>query len=115
MQRYGLIGVSAVMGLVVLVVCVLNGASAAVNLFGQSVTAPLGVFLFATFALGYFSSLSLWSIKMSKSRISDVKMVQWEKQDEKLEKEIRSDREKQLEAKIETLETALRAALQKKK
>ena len=114
MQRYGFIAFSTVIGLVVLVVCVLNSGAAALNLFGHSVTAPLGAYLLAFFAAGFLCSLSFWSIKLSKARISDAKKVEWEKQDEKLEREIRSDREKQLEAKIETLEIALRTALQKK-
>jgi len=39
----------------------------------------------------------------------------WDKQDVKLAAEIQSDRVKQLEAKIETLEAALQSALNKKK
>jgi hypothetical protein len=56
---------------------------------------------------------SIWKIR-SKELKSEAKLLQWQAQDAKLAVEIQSDKEKQLEAKIATLEAALNSALKKK-
>lgn len=70
---------------------------------------------FNTWAFGLGCGLLLsWRGKISTGGKSEQIQTQWQNQDAKLVAEIKSDREKQLEAKIATLETALKSALQKK-
>ncbi|HMO24330.1 MAG TPA: hypothetical protein PKC98_25485, partial [Candidatus Melainabacteria bacterium] len=85
------------------------------TLFGATSSAPLACFLSGTFILGLIPGLSFMLFRQKKKAISKEKEIEWDKQDQKLGKEIESDKVKQLEAKIETLETALKSALAKRK
>jgi hypothetical protein len=49
----------------------------------------------------------------NKERASSKALTKWEAEDQKLLTQVQTDREKQLEAKIATLETALQKALKK--
>ena len=84
-----------------------------ITLPGIHVDVSLALIAVKFYALGAVSAFSLWKIRSKKLK-GQATQLQWQAQDAKLQAEIRSDREKQLEAKIATLETALGAALKKK-
>jgi uncharacterized integral membrane protein len=113
-QRNVIIAVSCILLVATVVVAVQNGSSVPLSLFGAALSAPLGVLLAVFFVAGMIAPLALWSIRTTKEMVSDKTQLEWQKQDAKLITEIESDRVKQLEAKIETLETALKSALKKK-
>ena len=115
MQQYGPIVLSAIAFLLFGIIALQNSASANFTLFGATSSAPLACFLSGTFILGLIPGLSFMLFRQKKKAISKEKEIEWEKQDQKLAKEKESDRVKQLEAKIETLEIALKSALAKRK
>lgn len=107
---------------------VLAGLSVAFTVFFMATTAalsvsyaiasqlfqlPLPLIVLKFFALGVVTMFCIWKIR-SKELKSEAKQLQWQAQDAKLAVEIQSDKEKQLEAKIATLEAALTSALKKK-
>lgn len=94
---------------------ILNTVFVDVNILGWHIPAALGSVCFVTFMLGALCVFALRGTQKIKDTISEQKQVEWQKQDHKLAKEIQSDKEKQLEAKILTLEAALKSALEKKK
>lgn len=106
---------SIILTIFVLVFAFQNPEPAALHLFGAGFSLSLGISLTACYVLGALATFSLWSIKARKESVSRVTEEKWQKQDQKLEEEIKSDYVKQLEAKIETLDTALKAALARKK
>ena len=114
MQRNAIIAISCILLVLTLVVAVQNGAAVPLTLFGSALSVPLGALIAGFFMIGMIAPLSLWSIRASKEIVSDKTQIEWQKQDAKLLTEIESDRIKQLHAKIETLETALKSALKKK-
>jgi uncharacterized integral membrane protein len=79
----------------------------------QVLQLPLPLIVLKFFALGVVTMFCVWKIR-SKELKSEAKQLQWQAQDAKLAVEIQSDKEKQLEAKIATLEAALTSALKKK-
>jgi uncharacterized integral membrane protein len=79
----------------------------------QALQLPLPLIVLKFFALGVVTMFCVWKIR-SKELKSEAKQLQWQAQDAKLAVEIQSDKEKQLEAKIATLEAALTSALKKK-
>jgi uncharacterized integral membrane protein len=113
-QRNAIIATAGILLVATFGVAVQNGASVPLNLFGATASAPLGALIVAVFLAGMISPLALWSIRTSKEIVADKTQIEWQKQDAKLITEIESDRVKQLEAKIETLESALKSALKKK-
>jgi uncharacterized integral membrane protein len=90
-------------------------AATALNLMGSNVTITLGTILFGSFAVGFVSALCFNATSKLKDIKSEQNQLEWQKQDQKLAIEIQSDKEKQLEAKIQTLEIALKSALDKAK
>jgi uncharacterized integral membrane protein len=88
-----------------------NMQSQPINLFGSSQSLPEGLLAIIGLIAGIVSVL-IWPRKL-KPLITEAKQQEWQAQDVKLAAEIKSDREKQLESKIATLETALKAALKK--
>jgi uncharacterized integral membrane protein len=116
LKRYIPIVIAGLLFLLVVAISVMNTAAVAFNLPGAVVNVPLGVISFGAYAIGLAGVLaaSQGTIKI-KERISEQKQVEWQKQDEKLGKEVLTDKISQLEAKIQTLETALKSALDKKK
>src|SRR5215475_12403711 len=74
--------------------------------------ALLNELIFASIVLGA-AAASLIKNMTRKSGAEEKRLNAWQAQDAKLISEIKSDREKQLEAKIATLETALKASLKK--
>lgn len=85
------------------------------QLFGAKNSMPLACLISSSFLLGLAPGITFMAFRRKKQESSKVIEQKWDKDDEKLAKEIGSDKVKQLEAKIETLETALKAALAKKK
>ena len=73
---------------------------------------PLSFILCASLALGSAIGHSISLVKQVKTQ-EEKRKLEWQAQDAKLAAEVKSDREKQLEAKIATLETALQRALKK--
>lgn len=108
--------ISAVLLIVAAVLGFMNISTAvALNLFGATVSTTVGTLVLIGFALGLASAASFNATRAIKDAKSEQNQLTWQKQDEKLAKEIQSDKEKQLEAKIQTLETALKSALDKAK
>jgi hypothetical protein len=64
-------------------------------------------------SLGVVSGAALM-VANDKTALNQKKKLEWQTQDEKLMAAVTSDREKQLEAKISTLEAALKTALKKR-
>lgn len=106
---------SSIITLLIIVLAFTNQASVTLSLLGPSPALPLGAILFGAYLLGILAAASLWSIKARKAKTAEITEEKWKKQDEKLAVEIKDDHVKQLEAKIETLDTALKAALKKQK
>ena len=82
--------------------------------FGAPLNLPYGLTVLSAYACGLLTIGSLWNGIKQREKRSEQKMVGWEKEDRKLMAEIASDKEKQLEAKIQTLDVALKTALKKK-
>lgn len=114
MARYVFLSLSALLAIAVLIVSVQNGALCALTLFGSSLQVPLGAISGATFVLGALAASSLMKMQVKQVQV-DQKLLEWQSQDAKLAVEVESDRVKQLEAKIATLETALESALKRAK
>jgi len=83
-------------------------------LFGAQVQAPLTAAILGPLVVGTLAGYALELAKKPKIQ-SEKRQLEWAAQDAKLMAEVKSDREKQLEAKIATLETALKQALGKSK
>lgn len=113
-QRNAIIALSVILLLATFVVAAQNGAAVTVSLFGAALQAPLAVLIVAFFFAGMIAPMALWSVRTSKEATADKTQLEWQKQDTKLIAEIESDKIKQLQSKIETLEAALDKALKKK-
>lgn len=92
-----------------------NMEAVSFQLFGAKNSMPLACLLSSSFILGLIPGIGFMFFRKQKKVVAKAIEEKWDKDDEKLAKEIGSDKVKQLEAKIETLETALKAALAKKK
>lgn len=99
----------------VLVVAFTNTTPAQISLLGANMQLAPGFLALGTFALGAVSVLSFAMVRAGKQMASNQIEKNWEKQDAKLSNEIQSDKVKQLEAKIDTLEIALKSALSRNK
>lgn len=93
-----------------------NSGPQAINLqlFGTSLAASPGVILLVSYLAGALiggASIVPFVSRGQKENVEKLKV--WQEQDAKLALEVQSDREKQLEAKIATLESALKQALKK--
>ena len=106
---------SAVVFILVVVFSFQNPQNVSFQVFSLKTDLPQAAIMLATFFLGLAPALSFGLVRKQKQVVSNAKVEEWEKQDRKLTDEIESDKVKQLEAKIETLEIALKSALTKKK
>lgn len=86
-----------------------------ISILGSGIDLAPGYLALGTFALGVVSVLSFALVRQGKKIASDKIVGEWEKQDAKLQNEVQSDKVKLLEAKIDTLETALKSALSRNK
>jgi len=90
-----------------------NPATATLSLAGQSVGLSVGAVLSIGYLVGVVATLSLYLASARNTQAESKQLQQWQHQDAKLVAEVQTDREKQLEAKIATLEAALQRALKK--
>jgi uncharacterized integral membrane protein len=95
-----------------LVLSFANLQPVAVSYFAGSAPVPLFLVVVAALLAGAFSGLS-FGAALKGPQITSEKVLEWQTQDAKLAAEVKSDREKQLEAKVATLESALKQALKK--
>lgn len=107
--------VAGILGLLTVVISIMNPTTVAMNLLGAAVNVPLGVICFGAYLVGLSGVLASMGTLKIKEKVSEQKQLEWQKQDDKLGKEVLNDRIKQLDAKILTLEAALKSALDKKK
>jgi uncharacterized integral membrane protein len=110
--RYALSVVFMIVSLALLAVAITNGNPIQLSLFGSNTTCPEGMLLASGLIVGWLGGVSVSRI-FTKKVASQKRKLEWVAQDAKLAAEVRSDREKQLEAKINTLEAALKSALKK--
>jgi len=82
------------------------------RLFSYEVSVSLGLLLIISLVAGSFAGISDYVALNRGAKRAQIQQ-RWQAQDEKLAANLTSDREKQLEAKISTLETALEKALKK--
>lgn len=104
----------AIISIVVFVLAGFNPVGVHLSLFGASLGLSEGVLIAASYVLGVIITLPLFYSRIASKQASDQRLVEWQQQDNKLAQQVQTDREKQLEAKIATLEAALQKALQKK-
>ena len=105
-----------VVGLLVALYAYANVGEQAINfnLFGMAMSASPGLIVIVSYLLGaIFGGGSMIPLVGHKGAENVAKLKEWQEQDAKLAVEVQSDKEKQLEAKIATLESALKKALQK--
>jgi hypothetical protein len=99
------------------VVAVSNPQAVELSAFGKVSVQSLSMVMFAQLAAGALAGLSaglaIFAPKATSLEKSREKLSAWEAQDAKLAVSVQSDKEKQLEAKIATLEAALKQALKK--
>ena len=82
------------------------------RLFNYSFSVPFGVMVIISLVAGSFAGIADY-LTLNRGAKQNRIQEQWQVQDAKLATSLISDREKQLEAKINTLETALEKALKK--
>jgi uncharacterized integral membrane protein len=90
-----------------------NQESISLSLVAVSLRIPLGLAVCLGALLGGGLPVCGY-IYLDKRKVNEAKVTAWQSQDAKLMASVASDREKQLEAKISTLEVALKTALKKK-
>jgi uncharacterized integral membrane protein len=104
------VGTALVLLMATVSVAIQNGQSASLNVLTGSFTCPLALILLANMGLG--SLIAVCVVKaLDRSSVNEEHKLDWQAQDAKLMVSIASDKEKQLEAKIATLEVALKKAL----
>ncbi|HEY9760783.1 MAG TPA: hypothetical protein V6C97_36855 [Oculatellaceae cyanobacterium] len=108
---------SLIIGILMTLASVLIATSAtqlSVTAFSTVISLPAAAAVVTGWIAGGLCLLAYRQLSMPK--LQSEKILQtWDKQDTKLAAEIQSDKEKQLLAKIQTLETALDKMLKKKK
>jgi uncharacterized integral membrane protein len=90
-----------------------NCDAVTLKLFGNQMSIPFCAAGLIMFACGGLSTLPAL-IRSAKEAKSEQLQVSWQKQDEKLKEELTNDKIKMLEAKIATLDAALKQSLKKK-
>lgn len=91
-----------------------NTAAIELKLAGVPLVTTTGIEFALAWLLGTVGAGALFASSVSDKKAQDATLANWQTQDAKLAGQVQSDREKQLEAKIKTLEVALDKALQKK-
>jgi len=89
-----------------------NSQTTLFNIFTWALTIPLWTINLSCLSLGAVGGYLIRLVIGSKTT-NDERKLDWQAQDAKLMASIASDKEKQLEAKIATLEAALKNALKK--
>lgn len=112
--RYLYLILSIILTLAAVYIAATNLQPVPVAFFGQQSMLPEGALTVAAYVGGLVSGLAVLKLKSKEMKGEKIK-AEWQAQDAKLANEIASDKEKQLEAKIATLEAALSKALKKNK
>lgn len=99
--------------LAVLALAFTNMAAVPLSIFGAAVSLPEGLLVAGGYILGVVLTIPLLFVRVAANVESTKRLAEWDHQDNKLAKQVQTDREKQLEAKIATLESALQKALKK--
>lgn len=110
--RYALLALSIMLTLAFVLAGMLNGQMVKLSLINWQGEIALMVLVFGSIVSGALLGLSIAQLKVGKVS-QEKKKLEWDAQDAKLAVSVQSDREKQLEAKINTLEAALKTALKK--
>ncbi len=113
LSRYLMLAVAGALTLFFLYLSIENLHSVTLTVFGAAHELPVGFLLLAGLLLGGLTGTSIARVLAASDR-REKKKLEWDTQDAKLAAEVKSDREKQLEAKIATLESALKTALNKR-
>jgi hypothetical protein len=106
-----------IIGLIATVVSVVIATSASqlvLTALSTVISLPVSAAVVTSWIAGACCLLAYRQLTLPKAQNEKI-LQTWDKQDVKLAAEIQSDKVKQLEAKINTLETALSSALKKKK
>jgi uncharacterized integral membrane protein len=111
--RYALLAISIMLALAFVMASVLNGQPVKLNLVNWQGEITLMVLILGSLGSGALLGICITQLKVGKVS-QEKKKLEWDAQDAKLAASVKSDREKQLEAKINTLETALKTALKNK-
>lgn len=103
------------LGLVLaIIVLVSNSQTVGLKLLGAEIPLSTGTFFLVSYIIGaLIGGCSMLPLIAGKQEQNVAKLKEWQAQDAKLAVEVQSDKEKQLEAKIATLEAALKQALKK--
>ncbi len=106
---------SNLVGLILAIVVMLsNSQLIQFHLLSAELPLSSGTFFLAAYLIGtLIGAVSMLPLIAGKQEQNVAKLKEWQAQDAKLAVEVQSDKEKQLEAKIATLETALKQALKK--
>lgn len=108
--RYALLALSIMLVLAFVTASVLNGQMVKLNMINWQGEIALMVLILGSLGSGALLGASVTQLKVGKVS-QEKKKLEWDAQDAKLAASVKSDREKQLEAKINTLEAALKTAL----
>jgi uncharacterized integral membrane protein len=100
------------LSLLLVAICLENQQLISLRIFVGTVAVPLAITALASGFAGTIIGASLF-FALDRSRVNEERRLDWQAQDTKLMASIASDKEKQLEAKIATLEVALKNALKR--
>jgi hypothetical protein len=92
---------------------IMNGAPVQANLFGAQLSMTMGTGMLVAYLLACLAFGGAACLLKREKVVQDKTLAEWNTQDQKLMQSVQTDREKQLEAKIETLESALKQALKR--
>lgn len=92
---------------------IMNSSAVTANIFGAPVAITLGTGMLISYLVACLAFGGAGFLLRQQTVVQDKTLAQWETQDQKLAVTVQTDREKQLEAKIQTLETALKQALKR--
>ena len=112
--NYVILVLSGILAAMVCVVANINGQPVSFNALAWHGDVTPGLIMLICLVIGSAFGSSLALFKAGKVVSTQKKLEEWDVQDAKLAASVKSDREKQLEAKIVTLEAALKAALKNK-
>lgn len=112
--RYAVLAVWALLAALFIYLAIANPQPATLAIFGSQFKTPLSLIILTPLVLSLLAAVSAELVRAPKVA-SERRQREWAAQDAKLMAEVKSDREKQLEAKIATLEAALKQALAKNK
>ncbi|MBX9878266.1 MAG: LapA family protein [Candidatus Obscuribacterales bacterium] len=111
--RYAVLAISIVLALAFCLAGIFNGQPVQLNMINWQGEIALMVLILGALASGALLGFSITQLKVGKVS-QEKKKLEWDAQDAKLAASVKSDREQQLEAKINTLEAALKTALKNK-